>query len=69
MERDGFILDREPRFFTEHTEDELITLGFSTLQLKGIRECLAGHQLSLKESEVKAPAPAPVVEAPVVNKR
>ena len=57
MERDGFILDREPRYFTEYAAEDLLTLGYSEEQLGGIRECLAKRGLYLKgEGEVKAQA-------------
>lgn len=55
MERDGFILDREPKFYTEFTADELRALGFSDKQLAGIRECLSKRNLFFKgESTAKA---------------
>lgn len=55
IERDGFILDREPKFFTEHTADELRALGYSDKQLAGIRECLSKRNLFFKgESAPKA---------------
>lgn len=57
MERDGFILDREPRFFIEYDANELLALGFGDEQIAGIRECLAKRGLHLKgEGEVKAQA-------------
>ena len=48
MERDGFILDREPRYYTEYDAEELLTLGYSDTQLSGIRECLSKRGLYLK---------------------
>jgi hypothetical protein len=59
----GFILDLEPRFFAEHTEDELIELGYTAEQVAGIDAALGKYNLrvkggtSLVESE---PAPEPV---------
>jgi hypothetical protein len=70
MERDGFILDREPRYFTEYDAEELLTLGYSDEQLGGIRECLSKRGLYLKgEARVKAEAiPMPAEDEPSTSK-
>jgi len=70
MERDGLILDREPRYFTEHSADELTALGFNDIQLSGIRECLAKRKLYLKgESERFTHSARPVAPALDSTKR
>lgn len=58
MEHDGFILDREPRYFTEYDADELKALGYSDAQLSGIRECLAKRGLYIKGESARPKAPA-----------
>jgi hypothetical protein len=70
MERDGFILDREPGYFIEQSAEELLALGYSEEQLSGIRECLARRGLHLKgEVELKAEAlPLPVEDEPSASK-
>lgn len=56
----GFILDLEPRFFADYTEDELIELGYTVEQVAGIDAALGKYNLRVKGgTSLVQPEPAP----------
>jgi hypothetical protein len=58
----GFILDLDPQFYAEHTEAELLGLGYTGIQLEGIDAALERFNLAFKAEPAAPEAPAEPAE-------